>query len=200
LFPLAGALIGIIIISSGVVAFLYYRKNRDSGEKDKPVPGIQKPDTKYNSGVRSGGSVSHEMTGHHDVFISYSSKDKPIGDAVCEGLEVQGIRCWIAPRDVMPGMNYQESIIDAIDASAIMVLIYSDNANESPHITRELTRAVSQKVIIIPFRIDDSPLSKSMQYLISVPHWLDAITPPLQQHINELSKIIRVFLEQKKGK
>jgi len=98
----------------------------------------------------------------------------------------------------MPGTNYQESIIDAIDASAITVLIYSANANESPHITRELTRAVSQKIIIIPFRIDDSPLSKSMQYLISVPHWLDAITPPLQQHIIELSKIIRVFLEQKK--
>jgi hypothetical protein len=34
----------------------------------------------------------------HDVFISYSTKDKPIADAVCGTLERNGVRCWIAPR------------------------------------------------------------------------------------------------------
>jgi hypothetical protein len=36
----------------------------------------------------------------HDVFISYSSKDKPVADAVCAGPEGRGIRCWVAPRDI----------------------------------------------------------------------------------------------------
>jgi len=187
IFPLAGALLVIILIAGCV---LYYQKKRASRDQRSGTPG---------SGMQSGGSVSHDSTKHHDVFISHSSKDKTIGDAVCAGLEAKGIRCWIAPRDVMPGTNFQESIIDAIDTSDVMVLIYSANSNDSPHVTRELTRAVSEKVIIIPFRIDDSPLSKSMQYLISVPHWLDAITPPLQHHIDELANTIRLFLEQKKG-
>ena len=38
----------------------------------------------------------------HDVFISHSSKDKPIADAICANLEGTGIRCWIAPRDIAP--------------------------------------------------------------------------------------------------
>jgi hypothetical protein len=42
----------------------------------------------------------------HDVFISYSSHDKPIADAVCAGLEAAKIRCWIAPRDMLPGVPY----------------------------------------------------------------------------------------------
>jgi hypothetical protein len=39
----------------------------------------------------------------HDVFVSYSSDDKPTADAVCATLENKGIRCWIAPRDILPG-------------------------------------------------------------------------------------------------
>lgn len=38
-----------------------------------------------------------------DIFISYSSQDKPTADAACAVLEAAGIRCWIAPRDIMPG-------------------------------------------------------------------------------------------------
>jgi hypothetical protein len=33
----------------------------------------------------------------HDVFISYSSKDKPIADAICVHLETAGIRWRVAP-------------------------------------------------------------------------------------------------------
>ena len=50
----------------------------------------------------------------HDVFISYSSKDKPAADAACAILELKGIRCWIAPRDIVPGTDWGELIIDAL--------------------------------------------------------------------------------------
>src|SRR4051812_9039541 len=68
----------------------------------------------------------------HDVFISYASSDKVVADAVCSQLEsLHHIRCWIAPRDVTPGASWAESIIDALDESKIMVLIFSNNANAS---------------------------------------------------------------------
>ncbi len=38
----------------------------------------------------------------HDVFVSYSSNDKPTADALVATLEQQQIRCWVAPRDVTP--------------------------------------------------------------------------------------------------
>ena len=70
----------------------------------------------------------------HDVFISYSSKDKPTADATCAALEAKGLRCWIAPRDIVPGADWGESIIDGIAASKAFVLLLSANANLSPQI------------------------------------------------------------------
>ena len=135
---------------------------------------------------------------HHDVFISYAQNDKPIADAVCAKLESRHIRCWIAPRDVAPGRNFPEEIIDGIAGSSIMVLIFSSHANNSPHVIRELTNAVNKGHIIVPFRIEDVQPSKSMEYLISVPHWLDAISPPLEKHIEVLAgNVERILLSEK---
>jgi hypothetical protein len=61
----------------------------------------------------------------HDVFISYSHIDKSAADAACATLEAVGIRCWIAPRDISPGAEWGETIIDAINSARVMVLIFS---------------------------------------------------------------------------
>jgi hypothetical protein len=120
----------------------------------------------------------------HDVFISYSNHDKAVADAACAILENRGIRCWMAPRDVTPGVDWSAEIIDAIEASRVMVLIYSASANQSPQIKREVERAVSKGLPILPFRIEDVPMSKALEFFISSPHWLDALTPPMEQHLN----------------
>lgn len=184
-----GVIIAIIIIGAGVLAYSKFGKKPKSSMTTGP--GIQFPSS-YQG--RVSGTVNH------DVIISYSSLDKPTADAICAGLEMRGIRCWIAPRDILPGVNYQEAIIDAITSSKIMVLIYSSHANESPHVIREATIAMSKKVIIIPFRLDNSPLSQTMEFIISVPHWLEAITPPLEKHIKELADTIMILLENERKK
>ena len=130
-----------------------------------------------------------------DVFISYSHEDKNVSDAVCHALESDNVRCWVAPRDILPGMQFQESIIDAIDTSSIMVIIFSSHSNISPHVISEVTEAMSKGVIIIPFRIEDVLPSKAMKYLIGASHWLDAITPPLGQHIGKLVRTVKLLLE-----
>ena len=68
----------------------------------------------------------------HDVFVSHSVKDKLVADAIVARLEADSVRCWVAPRDVVPGADWGESIVDAIESSRIMILIFSRNANESP--------------------------------------------------------------------
>lgn len=136
-----------------------------------------------------------KSTGHHDVFISYAQEDKPVADAVCARLESHHIRCWIAPRDIAPGKVFPEAIIEGIEEGKVLVVIFSSFANKSPHVTREVTNAVNKGRIVIPFRIEDVQPSKSMEYLMSVPHWLDAVTPPLEDHIELLIKTIGVILE-----
>jgi len=130
------------------------------------------------------------------VFVSYSSDDKPTADAVCATLENKGIRCWIAPRDILPGVDWGGAIVDAINSSRVMVLVYSAKANDSPQIKREVERAVHRGLSIIPFRIEDVPMSKTLEYFMSMPHWLDALTPPLQNHLDRLADTTRLNLEQ----
>lgn len=71
------------------------------------------------------------------IFISHSSRDAVIAGQICEQLEKNGAKCFIAPRDIRPGKEYAEEIINGIDQSAAMVLLMSQNANGSPHVLRE---------------------------------------------------------------
>ena len=130
----------------------------------------------------------------HDVFISYSSKDKAVGDAVCQALEGEGVRCWIAPRDILPGADWGEAIVDAISASRLMVMVFSSSANQSHQIKREVERAVHHGIPIIPLRIEEEAPSKSLEYFISTPHWLDALTPPMEAHLVRLAQTAKALL------
>ncbi len=130
----------------------------------------------------------------HDVFVSHSSKDKTIADATCAYLETRNIRCWIAPRDILPGADWGVSIVDAIKGSRVMVLILSASANASPQIKREVERAVHHGNIIIPMRIEDVMPAKELEYFLSTPHWLDAFTTPLESHLEFLSTTIQQIL------
>ncbi|NJD60374.1 MAG: hypothetical protein C3F13_17980 [Anaerolineales bacterium] len=130
----------------------------------------------------------------HDVFVSYSNKDKPVADAVVAGLEHKGIRCWVAPRDIAPGSSWGEAIISAIEGSRFMVIILSGNSNRSKQVVREVERAVANSVIIIPFRIENIDPTGAMAYFLSTEHWLDAITPPLERHIEKLVTTLQRFM------
>src|SRR5437016_1755550 len=119
----------------------------------------------------------------HDVFLSHSVKDKAVADAIVARLEAESVTCWVAPRDVMPGADWGESIINAIESSRIMILIFSKNANASPQIKREVERAVDKEVYIIPFRVDNIAPTRALEYFISTAQWLDAFSPPLERHL-----------------
>ena len=135
----------------------------------------------------------------HDVFVSYASKDKPTADAVVAKLEANAIRCWIAPRDITPGVDWGAAIIAAIQQSRLMVLVFSENANQSPQIVREVERAVNRGIPIIPLRVQDVLPASSLEYFLSTPHWLDALTPPLEQHLDYLTQTVRLLLDQGPG-
>jgi len=132
----------------------------------------------------------------HDVFISHSSKDRAIGDAACAALEKYGHKCWIAPRDILPGEEYGEAIVDAIRASRIFLLIVSAASVASHQVRRETERAANAGAAIIPFRIEDVLPSKSLEFFISSAHWLDALTRPIEPHLDYLCQVVDRMLAE----
>jgi len=130
----------------------------------------------------------------HDVFISHSTNNRPVANAVCAALERIGIRCWIAPRDVMPGRPYSGEITRAIQQSRAFVLIFSEQSNNSEQVLREVQLAANSRLHIIQFRIDPVVPSDDLEYYLSGPHWLDAVTPPLENHIEQLQTSVKALL------
>lgn len=131
----------------------------------------------------------------HEVFISYASEDESIGDAICAGLERDGVRCWIASRDLLPGVSYAYSIIAALRSSKALVLVLSASANNSPQVLREVEWAWRAGIPIICVRIEDVAPTGDLARFVSERQWLDAFTPPLERHLARLSHVVREVLD-----
>jgi hypothetical protein len=112
------------------------------------------------------------------VFISHSTKDKALADAICQRLESEGVKCWIAPRDIEVGSDWTEGIMRGIETCRVFVLVFSGNANGSEHVRREVAKAFSLKLAVIPFRIEAVMPNRSLGYFLETVQWLNAMDPP----------------------
>ncbi len=135
-----------------------------------------------------------------DVFISYSSKDKEVADALCAQIEQQGYSCWIAPRDILPGEDWARSINTAITAAKVFIVIYSRNSCESSQVPKEIGIAGARDLSIIPYKIDDTPLSGDFEYYLLGCHWVAAEPSKGDYKIAELSAAIERVVARREGR
>lgn len=130
------------------------------------------------------------------VFISHSGKDNLLATALCHYLESRNIRCWMAPRDIYVGKDYAQSIMEAIEDSAIMIVIFSAFANASKHVKNEVERAFNHQLIVMPFRIENVLPSRSLEYFLGSTHWLDAFDDKAEKYFEVLYKNCNTILNQ----
>lgn len=136
--------------------------------------------------------------GNIDVFLSYSSKNKNVADAVVADFEQHGIRCWYAPRDIMPGQEWVSAIHDAIKRCRLFVLIYTEGSNESKQVANEVALAFNSGKTLIPFKLSNTAMSSELEYYLTRVHWLDAVDPPLIKSIESLRNYSEMILEGRK--
>ena len=128
------------------------------------------------------------------VFISHASQDHAVAEQICRLLEEDGIRCWIAPRNVDPGHDYAEQILAGIASTRVMVLLLSSHANASGFVKSEVERAISKGKVVIPLRIEEVQPSGSLELFVSRSQWIDAWAPPLHSRVHVLAAAIRGLL------
>jgi formylglycine-generating enzyme required for sulfatase activity len=143
------------------------------------------------------------------VFISYSpprdtegeeadytTSDKRVADQICRRLESEGIRCWIAPRDILPGDSWLDSMIEAVKQCQIFILVFSANTYRSQWVKDEITLALNRNIKIIPFRIENISPQGTLEILQARCQWIDAYTSPLEKHLDRLTQAVRTHLDR----
>ena len=107
------------------------------------------------------------------LFVSHVTEDRAAAMEIVGELERRGIPCWIAPRNIEPGKPFDDEIASALDRCRAMLLVFSDQCNESEYIRREVTVAGESQKVIIPFRIEDAQPRRGLRVRLSDLHWLD---------------------------
>ena len=114
----------------------------------------------------------------YDVFISYSSKDQKMVEAICAYLEQRRIRCFVAYRDIPKGVSWAERIVEALDESGMMLVAFTENFNASNEVNREIELACNDKKPILTFRLSDTAFAGAKKYFLQNLNWLDAFPEP----------------------
>lgn len=124
-------------------------------------------------------NLPSRSTMKHNIFISYSRKDKEAADCLCEILKENGIAYWIDKEGIYSSYNYKELIVDAIDISQAVIFISSVNSNASINVIREVGYAVNRNKPILPLMLDDAPYAKSIRLDISDIDQIDFRNPAM---------------------
>jgi hypothetical protein len=134
------------------------------------------------------------------TFISYSSKDFQLVTDLVKHLEAQGVNCWYAPRNIVPGKHYASSILEAIRACNAFVIVFSKNSNASEQCLKEVDRAVNARKPIIPFRIDETMPTEAMDYYLCNTHWLNAYEEVVTNYYQQLVHAVHDFISTEQEK
>jgi tetratricopeptide (TPR) repeat protein len=77
-------------------------------------------------------------------------------------------------RDVPPGENYQEAIVQSLRRARAVALVFSEAANTSAEIKKELSLASRYNVPVIALRLKDIQPGDAFAYELSTRQWIDA--------------------------
>src|SRR5689334_20379847 len=94
----------------------------------------------------------------HDVFLSYSNKDKTVVHALAERLRDDGLRVWLDEWEIRPG--------DSIPANA-----FGSNWGQLESYTFRIHDPLNKERRFLPLRLDKTPIKGSLKQFLTI-NWL----------------------------
>ena len=143
--------------------------------------------------------LNNKLPAEPDVFISYSTKNKDIADAIVKKLEEGGIACWYAPRNIEPGQEWVSAIRDALNAAKVFVLILTDESNGSRQVMNEVALAFNAAKIMVPVRLTDAEMNAELEYYLTRVHWMDGTNIHFGECLELLQKQVASILQNQEN-
>jgi len=124
----------------------------------------------------------------YDVFISYQSDDEIEADTIRKTLESNGIRCFMAKKEVVGGDEFSDKIRDALKNSKELCLLFTPNSKRSEWVKTEWGAAwvLGRRIVPILLRteINDLPDRLQPKYALDF-HELDRYVNELKERLSE---------------
>jgi hypothetical protein len=120
--------------------------------------------------------MSQQFT--YDVFLSHSSKDKPVVRELAARMKKDGIRVWLDEEQIKPGDSIPAKIEEGLERSRVLVLCMSANAFGSDWAQLEsgtfrFRDPLNKERRFIPLRLDDAPIKGSLAQFLYI-NWREA--------------------------
>lgn len=97
------------------------------------------------------------------IFLSHASEaDGRRALKLLTALEAAGCRCWMAPRDIPAGADWNKSVLNAVENSAALLLLLSSAAVKSAFVQAEVHRAFDRGIrvvqVLLAANVDPAPI------------------------------------------
>ena len=126
-----------------------------------------------------------------DIFISYSRKDTPVADRICNSLDRAGISYFIDRKGIAGGMEFPEILAHAIVDCKIFLFLASRNSYQSDYTANEITFAFNRKRKMLPYIIDGSELPLALEFTFSRINWRTIEDHPIETVlVNDLKALL----------
>jgi hypothetical protein len=128
----------------------------------------------------------------HDVYVCYADEDEETAEKVFSALEKRKLKCWMKNHNVRKDMVGE--MMDAINKSYVMVLIYSMHSKFSDYVNTEVDMAFSNEIPIMVFRSDDSEIDGALEFFLKPQPKFDAYKNPdaeFKRLINHTSDLVK---------
>lgn len=106
------------------------------------------------------------------LFVSHHNSKLEVAQHVETALNAKGVRCWIAPRDIEPGDQWDIAIRKAIADTDAMLLLFCSRSEQSKQVKRELILADQYNKPIIPLRLERIDPGQ-LTYHLADSQWID---------------------------
>ena len=125
----------------------------------------------------------------YDIFISYSSHDIESVMSLCNYIEQHNLRCFVAHRDIPRGVVWARSIVEAIESSRMMIVVFSKAFNESEQVDREIELACEAKMPILSVKLTTDQYTGAKRYYLNNINWINAFPNPSYVYADVLHSI-----------
>ena len=119
------------------------------------------------------------------LFISYARADLDIVKKIEQALVENGVTVWCDQESLYGGQKWPKALAEEIASHDHVLLVWSKSSAKSHFVEFEWTTALALKKTILPFLIDDIPLSPSLSGISTI------LLKNFDQDLSEILRAIR---------